>query len=86
MTPELLRLAGEVLYGEAWQKPLAVVLNVRDDTVRHWLNGRQEVPPGVVEDIWLVLHAKRYDLDGIFRQVHALRSMNRRENRDVLPR
>lgn len=40
ITPDLLRTAGEALYGTRWQAPLAADLGVSDRTVRMWLSGR----------------------------------------------
>ena len=41
-TAELLRTAGEALYGARWQSALALDLAVSDRTVRHWLAGRMQ--------------------------------------------
>jgi hypothetical protein len=41
-TAELLRTAGEALYGARWQSALAQDLAVSDRTVRHWLAGRMQ--------------------------------------------
>lgn len=43
---ELLRAAGEALYGSRWQSELAVTLDVADRTMRRWLAG-QQMPEGV---------------------------------------
>lgn len=45
MTAEELRAAGEVIWGERWQTPLARRLGVDPRTVRYWVAGRMEVPP-----------------------------------------
>jgi len=51
VTPHLFISAGEALFGSAWEKPLAESLKVRDDTVRHWRNGRNPIPPGIAAEL-----------------------------------
>ena len=48
---ELLRRAGETLYGARWQSDLARDLGVADRTVRRWLAGVDQPRPGVWCDI-----------------------------------
>ncbi|HJU20122.1 MAG TPA: helix-turn-helix transcriptional regulator [Stellaceae bacterium] len=45
---DLLRQAGEALYGPRWQSPLAVDLGVSDRTVRMWLSGRMRPRPEIL--------------------------------------
>ena len=47
MTPDLLREAGEALYGPLWQSELARALGVADRTVRRWIAGERPVPAGL---------------------------------------
>lgn len=42
---DLLRSAGEALYGPRWQTELARALGVSDRTVRRWVAGATPVPP-----------------------------------------
>ena len=52
MTPDLLRRAGEALYGAGqWQAHLARQLGVSDRTMRRWVAGTFQVPPGVADQI-----------------------------------
>jgi hypothetical protein len=39
---ELLTEVGTALYGPQWLSPMAAALGIRFDTVRQWVNGKQE--------------------------------------------
>lgn len=52
MSSKLLRDAGEALYGPRWQSDIARDLNVSDRTMRRWLAGADDLPPGVASDLW----------------------------------
>ncbi len=56
---ELLRLAGEALFGRQWQTPLARELGVTDRTIRNWAGGVNR-PPDFMTRIVPILqvHAK----------------------------
>lgn len=58
MTPDLLRLTGEALYGPRWQSDLARDLGVADRTVRRWLAGADRPRPGVVADLRALVEAR----------------------------
>ena len=47
MTPELLRSAGEALYGASWRAPLARDLGVSDRTIQRWLRGEYHIPQAI---------------------------------------
>lgn len=47
MTPELLRTAGEALYGPRWQRDLARDLDMDDRTMRRWATGERPIPARV---------------------------------------
>ncbi|RLZ10817.1 transcriptional regulator [Acinetobacter sp. 2JN-4] len=49
MTPDQLRQAGELLYGNQWQSDLARAINVDSRRIRQWLSGQRAVPEG----LWL---------------------------------
>lgn len=51
MTPDLLRAAGELLYGSRWQSDLAAALGVGSRRVREWLAGDRSIPAGVGPEI-----------------------------------
>jgi hypothetical protein len=58
VTPDLLRQAGEALYGSRWPAPLARDLNVNRDSVQDWLQGRYAIRPGVMADISILIDAR----------------------------
>lgn len=51
MTTLEFRQAGESLFGEAWQQPLAKALGVNLRTLQRWANGQNEIPDGVADDV-----------------------------------
>ncbi len=51
VSSKLLRDAGEALYGLRWQSELARDLHVADRTMRRWLAGADDLPPGVALDL-----------------------------------
>ncbi|RWC26996.1 MAG: adhesin [Mesorhizobium sp.] len=54
----MLKIAGEVLYGERWQTPLARDLGVSDRTVRNWCAAKHECPHDLAERLLLILHQR----------------------------
>lgn len=63
MTPsDLLRAAGEALYGEQWQAPLAEGLGINRRTIRRWLDGDNEPPAGVWAALAAICHDRRETL------------------------
>lgn len=44
MTPSDLRAAGEALFGQQWQSPLARDLGVSDRSMRRWVAGTHPIP------------------------------------------
>lgn len=61
-TPELLREAGEALYGPRWQSDVARLLGVLDVRVRDWQAGRRPVPPEVWPPLFAALKTKKSDV------------------------
>lgn len=55
---DILRLAGEALYGERWQTPLSRDLSVTDRTMRNWAAGRHEVPADVPGKLLRILRER----------------------------
>ena len=51
MTPDLLRDAGEALYGPLWQSELARALGVNGRTVRRWMAKDNAIPAGVWPEV-----------------------------------
>lgn len=66
MTSRLLRDAGEVLYGpRRWQSEIARELNVSNRTVRRWIAGDADLPPGVDVDLWRLCEERAAALDAV---------------------
>lgn len=55
---ELIRQAGEALYGERWQSELSRAIKVSDRTMRRWVSDPYEIPGGVWNDIQGLLLAR----------------------------
>jgi hypothetical protein len=55
---EMLRQAGEALYGERWQSELSRAVRVSDRTMRRWVSDPYEIPGGVWNDIQQLLLAR----------------------------
>lgn len=51
MTPDLLRRAGEVLYGPLWQRRFAEDFNINPRTLRRWLAGVDDLPEPLLREI-----------------------------------
>lgn len=51
MTPQLFSDAGRAMFGNHWHAPLAIRLNVRQDTVKAWANGRSRMPPELPREV-----------------------------------
>lgn len=62
MTPDLLRDAGEALYGPRWQSALARDLGVTDRTVRRWAAGHYGLPKGLAGEIAAILKPRADEL------------------------
>lgn len=58
MTPDLLREAGEALYGARWQSDLARALGVQERSMRRWLAGDRSIPEKMPDDLRGLLRAK----------------------------
>lgn len=54
---DILKAAGEALYGRQWQTPLARDLGVTDRTVRNWVRGVNR-PNDLPSRILPLLHAR----------------------------
>jgi hypothetical protein len=60
-----LRDAGEALYGPRWQSDLARDLGVAGRTMRRWLAGADDIPPGVALDLWRLCEEKAKAIDDV---------------------
>lgn len=61
----LLVEAGEALYGPRWQSELARDLGVADRTVRRWVAGTTDVPPGLYVDLLRLTQERAAVLDDL---------------------
>lgn len=66
---DLLREAGEALYGPRWQSDLARDLGVSDRTVRRWIAGTFDVPDGVWTQIRALLRQRGLALSVVRRKM-----------------
>lgn len=62
MTTELLKEAGEALYGPRFQTDLARDLNVSDRTMRRWVAGETLPPKDVWSDLFTLLSGREGDI------------------------
>lgn len=61
MTPEQLRLAGTLLFGQSWQTDFARAINVDPRRVRQWLSGDRPIPAGLWLEIVELLRSNSKD-------------------------
>lgn len=54
----LLRQCGKALYGDRWQRELAIALGVADRTVRRWIAGDNSIPAGVYGDLQQIIRQR----------------------------
>jgi len=69
MTPDLLREAGEALYGPLWQSAIARDLNVNDRTVRRWAANDTALPDGLVDELKQLLRQRGLALTAVLRKL-----------------
>lgn len=62
MDASIIKRAGEALFGNQWQTPLAEALGVSDRTMRRWAAGDTPVPRGVLNDIERVARQRVADI------------------------
>lgn len=61
----LLVECGEALYGPQWQSAVARDLGVSNRTVRRWVAGTSEVPPGLYLDLLRLTQERAALLDSL---------------------
>lgn len=69
MSNRLLRDAGEALFGPRWQSELSRELDVSDRTVRRWIAGTEDLPPGVAMELWRLCLERAADLDAVIERL-----------------
>lgn len=67
--PQTLRLAGEALYGERWQSPLARDLGTTDRNLRYWITGKHSAPAAVKDQLVALLRRRGEKLSGIIARI-----------------
>ena len=76
MTPEELRKAGELLFGNQWQSDLARALEVDSRRVRDWLQERRPIPVGVKVEIIELLRKNSLETANYAEALNTVESKN----------
>ena len=71
VSADILRRAGEALYGERWQSPLSRDLGVTDRTIRNWAANRNECPGDLAERLLHVLRARGECVETVTAMINA---------------
>jgi hypothetical protein len=85
---EMLRQAGEALYGERWQSELSRAIGVSDRTMRRWISAPYEIPGGVWNDIQQLLLQRRAAIEKLRNEIlHAIPDapQSKKEDRTMMP-
>jgi hypothetical protein len=69
MTPDLLREAGQALYGPRWTTDLARDLDVADRTMRRWSAGASPIPEGLGLELRELMKARGFALAAVRRKL-----------------
>lgn len=69
MTPQLLRAAGESLYGARWQTALAADLGVSRRAVIHWSRGTRGLPADLPERLRCALVGRTEAIRGVLEKL-----------------
>jgi hypothetical protein len=69
MTPDLLREAGQALYGPLWQSEMARELEVALRTMQRWAKGDNAIPAGVFADLGDKVRERRAELAVLARKL-----------------
>jgi hypothetical protein len=70
MSTELLIAAGEALYGERWQTPLARDLGLPDGRrVRQWLAGERPIPASVWDTLPVLLESRNVSIHKLISEI-----------------
>ena len=66
---DLLRKAGEALYGERWQADMTTALGLGDPRrIRQWLSRSRPIPDGVWKDLYELLEARKLNIDLLLKE------------------
>lgn len=66
---DLLREAGEALYGPHWQSPLARDLGMALRTMQRYAAGSRPVPPGLWPELYRLLSARATAIPALMRRM-----------------
>lgn len=69
---DLIRAAGEALYGPRYEAELAIALGVNRRTVRRWKSGEDEPRAGVWTDLLTLMAERAEHLDDLVTEIVAL--------------
>jgi hypothetical protein len=67
---DLIRAAGEALYGPRYESGLAIALKVNRRTVRRWKSGEHEPRAGVWDDLLTLMTDRCTWLDSLRAEIH----------------
>lgn len=60
---QVLRLAGQALYGERWQAQLSRQLGVSDRMIRYWIAESHDLPTEVADRLLRALQSRSAEVD-----------------------
>lgn len=66
---KLLQDTGEALYGLQWQSAISRDLDVADRTIRRWIAGADDLPPGVALDLLRLAEERAALLDDVIERL-----------------
>ena len=72
MIPKLLADVGQALYGPHWVASLTEALGVSPRTMRRWMNGTADIPPGIAADLRRIICDMQMTLSALTRQLEMI--------------
>lgn len=69
MTPELLKRAGQALYGHYWRAPVAETFNVSKRQVDSWADRRCAMPSDTAERLAILVLERERGLRRVFHEL-----------------
>lgn len=71
MNKKLLQDAGVALYGAHWQPELSRDLRVSERTVRRWVSGADDPPPGIAADLLRICQERGQEINDLCSRLKA---------------
>jgi hypothetical protein len=68
----LLRSIGEKLFGQHWQSELSGAVSVNERSLRRWLSGQDEIPPGVWSELAMIVDSRWINMRELGYQIQDL--------------